>query len=169
MLVKRATLLIACLLLTGFWQASYAAEDTLATVVEARSEEDKARNGARHPVETLKFFQVEPGMTVAEGLPGGGWYTRILADYLGADGTLYGVNYADRQWPMFSFAKPDWIAGRIAATSKFPEQVAEYKDNGITARGFTFETVPAEVEGLLLSTLFQSFPFLRYTSPFLSV
>ena len=58
----------------------------------------------RHPSQTLAFFRVEPGMTVAEGLPGGGWYTRILASYLGGDGTLYGVNYPDRLYPMFGFA-----------------------------------------------------------------
>ena len=53
---------------------------------------------ARHPYETLVFFQVEPGMTVAEALPGGGWYTNLLANYLGGDGTLYGINYPDRMW-----------------------------------------------------------------------
>lgn len=86
-------------------------------------------------------------MTVAEGLPGGGWYTRILANYLGANGALYGVNYADRVWPMLDVATPDWVAARIAATSEFPAQVAIYTDNGIKARGFTFETVPADVKG----------------------
>ena len=105
------------------------------------------RDSDRHPVETLEFFQLEPGMTVVEGLPGGGWYTRILANYLGADGVLYGVNYADRMWPMIGYGKEEWVAQRIAATANFPVEVASYTDNGITAQGFTFESVPPEVEG----------------------
>jgi predicted methyltransferase len=44
-----------------------------------RSESNKARNQYRHPVETLKFFGIEDGMTVMEIWPGGGWYTEILA------------------------------------------------------------------------------------------
>ena len=121
--------------------------EALSQVIDARSDEDRARDEARHPAQTLDFFNVEPGMTVAEALPGGGWYTRILAPYLGADGAIYGVNYADRMWPMFSFATEEWIASRMAATEGFPERVAEFTDNGIRARGFTFESVPPKVIG----------------------
>jgi predicted methyltransferase len=149
MLSLRSCLLAASLIFTGFTQAAGAGDDsdTLAGLIASRSAEDRARDSARHPIQTLEFFQVKPGMTVAEGLPGGGWYTRILANYLGGDGALYGVNYPDRLWPMLSFATPEWIAGRIAATEKFPAEVATFTDNGISARGFTFETVPPEVEG----------------------
>ncbi len=115
--------------------------------IATRSEEDRSRDSARHPVETLNFFRVEPGMTVAEGLPGSGWYTRILAPYLGGKGKLFGVNYADRMWPMFSWVTEEVAAQRIALTAKFPAQVASYTDNGIEARGFTFESVPKDVKG----------------------
>ena len=149
MSILRTCLLAAGLALTTAIPAAHAETDdaALTAVVAARSAEDKARDNHRHPVETLTFFQVKPGMTVVEGLPGGGWYTRILANYLGSDGTLYGVNYPYRLWPMLSYATPEWIAARIAATANFPEEVAGYTDNGITAKGFTFETVPPEVEG----------------------
>lgn len=123
------------------------ANPALQAVIESRSAEDRARDGARHPLETLTFFQVEPGMTVAEGLPGGGWYTRILANYLGGDGTLYGVNYVDRMWPMFSWAKEDWIKENIAKHKQFDNKVAGFTDNGIKAQGITFNTVPAEAAG----------------------
>lgn len=119
----------------------------LATVIEARSEEDRTRDGARHPLETLTFFQVEPGMTVAEGLPGGGWYTRILANYLGGDGAIYGVNYVDRMWPMFSFATEEWIQSRIKSNSEFDNKVAGFTDNNIKAAGITFNTVPEAAVG----------------------
>jgi predicted methyltransferase len=123
------------------------ADPALLKVIEARSEADRARDAARHPAETLTFFQMRPGMTVAEALPGGGWYTRILANYLGGDATLYGINYVDRMWPMFSSATEEWIAKRLASTKAFAEDVAGYTDNGITARGFTFNTVPEMAVG----------------------
>jgi len=142
-------LFAVCLALVGL-PVAYAdegADPALAAVIAARSEEDRARDIYRHPAETLAFFQVKPGMTVAEGLPGGGWYTRILANYLGADGTLYGVNYPDRLWPLLRPSSPDWVAERIAATDSFTADVASFTDNGIAARGFTFETVPPELNG----------------------
>ncbi|MEP1594850.1 MAG: methyltransferase, partial [Halieaceae bacterium] len=119
----------------------------LTQAIESRSAAEQVRDSARHPAQTLEFFRVEPGMTVAEGLPGGGWYTRILANYLGEDGTLYGVNYAQRMWPMFSFATEEFIKKQKQATAKFDNTVRDFTDNGIKARGFTFSTVPSEISG----------------------
>jgi predicted methyltransferase len=53
-----------------------------------RSDAHKARDVYRHPMETLQFFGIQPGMTVIELSPGGGWYTEILAPYLAAHGQL---------------------------------------------------------------------------------
>jgi predicted methyltransferase len=51
---------------------------------------DRARDIWRHPVETLKFWGLERGMTAVEFWPGSGWYTDILAPFLaGAGGKLY--------------------------------------------------------------------------------
>lgn len=57
-----------------------------AAMGEWRSDEDKARNDARNPVETLTFFGIEPDDTVVELWPGGGWYSNVLAPYLAAGG-----------------------------------------------------------------------------------
>ena len=105
----RLSLLAACILCSSLLQMAHAAADSdgLDQAIASRSDEDRARDSARHPAQTLEFFQLQPGMTVAEGLPGSGWYTRILVDYLGGNSALYGVNYADRMWPMFSFATPE--------------------------------------------------------------
>jgi predicted methyltransferase len=46
-----------------------------------RSAEDKARDAYRHPVESLTFWGLAPGMTVLEIQPGGGWWTEILAPH----------------------------------------------------------------------------------------
>ncbi|MFT6955792.1 MAG: putative methyltransferase [Halieaceae bacterium] len=120
---------------------------SLTQIIADRSEEDKSRDAARHPRQTLEFFQLEPGLTVAEALPGGGWYTKIIASYLSADGAIYGVNYADRMWPMFSFATKEFIDERIASARKFGSLVKELTDNGVEARGFTFSAVPSELSG----------------------
>jgi len=47
-----------------------------------RSAEDRARDADRHPMETLRFFGLQPRMTVVDFWPGSGWYTEILAPYL---------------------------------------------------------------------------------------
>lgn len=51
--------------------------------------QDKARDPARHPMETLRFFGLQPAMTVVDFWPGSGWYTEILAPYLAAGGGHY--------------------------------------------------------------------------------
>ena len=55
---------------------------------EHRSPKNKARDNQRHPKETLMFFGIKPGMKVLEILPGGGWYTEILAPALQDQGQL---------------------------------------------------------------------------------
>ncbi|MDR3506585.1 MAG: methyltransferase domain-containing protein [Caulobacteraceae bacterium] len=58
-----------------------------------RAPADRARDRWRHPVDSLTFWGLKPGMTVAEFWPGAGWYTDILAPYLAqTGGTLYAVN-----------------------------------------------------------------------------
>jgi predicted methyltransferase len=47
-----------------------------------RTPANVARDGYRHPRETLAFFGVQTGDTVVEITPGGGWYSEILAPYL---------------------------------------------------------------------------------------
>ncbi|MCL1039307.1 methyltransferase [Shewanella corallii] len=144
----------AMLLALGSTSVVASPAPTLEQVVESRSDKAKARDEYRHPVETLEFFQVKPGMVVAEALPGGGWYTEILADYLGEDGTLYGVNYADDMWARFGFFSPERIKERVASTSKFPELVAGFSKDGPEAEGFTFASVPASAEGTADRVLF---------------
>jgi predicted methyltransferase len=51
-----------------------------------RTPADKARDAWRHPVESLRFWGLKPGMTVVEFWPGAGWYTDILAPYLASTG-----------------------------------------------------------------------------------
>ncbi len=56
---------------------------------DTRTSANLARDRFRHPFETLDFFGVEPGDTVVEIWPGGGWYTEILAPYVMQGGGTY--------------------------------------------------------------------------------
>lgn len=69
-------------------------ETTAASALDAvlagswRDPANVARDGYRHPKETLSFFGLSPTQTVIEITPGGGWYSEILAPYL-RDGGQY--------------------------------------------------------------------------------
>ena len=64
--------------------AQQAVSPALAAVLaDPRREADRARDQHRHPGETLAFFRIEPGMSVVDYVPSDGWYTRIIAPYLG--------------------------------------------------------------------------------------
>ena len=62
-----------------------------AALADARRADDRARDTFRNPAETLAFFGVEPGMTVVDYMPAGGWYTRVLVPYLGTSGRYIGL------------------------------------------------------------------------------
>ena len=98
---------------------------SLADILAGQPDEVQARYGARHPAETLDFFGIEPGMTVVEALPGGGWYSKILLAYLGPEGTLIGGHYPDDLWASFGFGE-EWTAKRVEGTANWPVQAAEW-------------------------------------------
>ena len=55
----------------------------------SRPEKDAERDRNRKPVETLAFFGLEHDMKVVELIPGGGWYTRLIAPVVAEDGEYY--------------------------------------------------------------------------------
>ena len=59
-----------------------------ALAAEVRTEAETARDANRKPLETLKFFGMTDDMSVLELVPGGGWYTKILAPVLAENGRL---------------------------------------------------------------------------------
>jgi predicted methyltransferase len=82
--------------LPGSGESEIAAELTKVVAGDHRSDDNKARDRYRHPVETLAWLGMQPDMTVVELSPGGGWYTEILAPYLREEGKLYRRNGAKR-------------------------------------------------------------------------
>ena len=62
--------------------ADAAASLDIAIKGDWRTPANVARDGYRHPAETLSFFGLKPDQTVVEITPGGGWYSEILAPLL---------------------------------------------------------------------------------------
>ena len=62
---------------------------TAALASDTRPQADRDRDDNRLPLETLKFFGLKDDMRVLELLPGGGWYTRVLAPVLAENGEFY--------------------------------------------------------------------------------
>lgn len=107
-----------------------------------RSEEEKARDKWRHPKETLQFFGVEPGMTVVEVWPGGGWYSKILAPYLKSGGGVYIAAHLD----------PAASERAAAAVERFRETFSDkaiYGDVRISALGAGEIAPPQSVDAVL--------------------
>jgi len=80
-----------------------------------RSEANKARDGYRHPKETLEFFGLRPEMTVVEIWPGGGWYTEVLAPVLRERGKLYVAQYGSKPPFPYQQREMDTLAGKMRA------------------------------------------------------
>ncbi len=67
-----------------------------AVAATARPAEDRARDTGRRPGDVLKFFGISAGQTVVDISSGGGYYTRMVADIVGADGKVIAQNNARR-------------------------------------------------------------------------
>ncbi len=56
---------------------------------DIRSDRETKRDRNRKPVDTLKFFGIQDDWKVLEIVPGGGWYTKLLAPALRDNGQFY--------------------------------------------------------------------------------
>lgn len=92
------------LLLTTAAQAQPKIPPAIAAAVadKARPAIDSYRDDRRKPGETVAFAGVAPGMTVAELIPGNGYYTRILSRAVGPKGRIYTVPFSE---PRASYSK----------------------------------------------------------------
>ncbi len=120
-------------------------ETNLRTIItHERRAEDQTRDKYRHPVETIGFFGIEPDDIVVEYVPGGGWYSKILAPYVAEKGKFIGLTFAPDPLPFDDEAKE-----RIRNfPTKFPNDVAGW--TGLLATKFaayTADKVPEDVNG----------------------
>ena len=127
----------------------------LQQVLDAQPEESQARYQWRHPAETLAFFGIEPGMTVVEVLPGGGWYSAILIPYLGSQGVLIGADYPLGLWPNFPFATDEFMAGRRSWPQDWPATAAQWRDgDGAEVLAMRIGGIPDDLNGSADAVLF---------------
>lgn len=133
-----------------------AVDDTrLAAALAAQPEEVQARYVYRHPKETLEFFGIEPGMTVVEALPGGGWYSKILIDYLGSDGHLIGADYALNMYPLFGFFDEKSLEAKKTWVQDWTEKANGWRaEDDAQVSAFAFGSMPADVQGQADAVLF---------------
>jgi predicted methyltransferase len=104
--MKRIALALSlCLVFAS--RTSAAPTDGAAEVVAApdRSDADRALDKGRFPAEMLAFFEIRPGMRVAELGAAGGYTTELLARSVGPTGRVYGQNskfildrFAEKPW-----------------------------------------------------------------------
>ncbi len=89
-------LTLLCLLAASVTVTTYAAadndfskvKDSLKKAMKSplRTEKEIMRDRNRMPIETLEFFGLRANMKVIELIPGGGWYTKLLAPVLAENG-----------------------------------------------------------------------------------
>ncbi|WP_339673673.1 methyltransferase domain-containing protein [Dasania marina] len=130
-------------------------EQKLKTVLAQQSDAVKARYTYRHPFETLVFFGIKPGMTVVEVLPYSGWYSKILAAYLGKEGHIIAADYPLPLWQHFSWADADYVQQRKQDTLEFANRITQWQPlNTPKASAYTFDTMPASLSNSVDAVLF---------------
>ncbi len=126
-----------------FSTLSYAGDSALDKALDAQPDEVKARYQYRNPKDTLEFFGVEPGMTVVEALPGGGWYSKILLPVLGKEGELIGADYAQTMWANFSFMTPERIEEKKTWVTSWTADAEKWRgDDSAKISAFQFNAMP---------------------------
>jgi predicted methyltransferase len=127
--LRTAAIVLLTLALAAPLKATAAADDALAAAVAspARGAKNVVRDRYRHPLEALRFFGLKPDETVVEILPGGGYWTEILAPYLKAHGHYVAAlapasdPHGGRAAFLGKFADPARF-GTITATTLAPGQ-----------------------------------------------
>ena len=94
-----------------------------------RSAGNVARDGFRHPIETLRFFGINDHSTVVEILPGsGGYYMEVLAPFLKARGRYVAANRDEAAPPQY-LADHQKLLARLKAEPALYEKVLVTKFN----------------------------------------
>jgi predicted methyltransferase len=139
-LVFAIALLAAVTLGTNSAKAEVIPADIAAAVADgARPAADKERDADRKPAEVLAFAGLKPGGQVAELLPGGGYFTRIMSKVVGSKGHVYALVPA--RSPDAPADMPDFAA-RVKAIAADPT----YANVSVVVEPFSQLGVPAPVD-----------------------
>ena len=115
---------------------------------DTRSAADKARDQYRHPAQALEFWGLQPGMTILEVQPGGGWWTEILAPYAHATGGKYYATAADLDNPELSEGARK---GRADFEARFNSKPEVYGTVGLVNFGPKSAPLPADTFDFVLT------------------
>lgn len=102
-----------------------------------RAEANRARDAARNPKETLEFFGFDPGQTIVEVFPGGGWYTEILAPAVRGHGKLIAAHFpADSASDYAQRVRGEYLAMLATRPEVYDQvEVIGYEPGGENALG----------------------------------
>lgn len=146
---------ITLLLLSFLFGQAFAKDTPLSAALDAQPENVKARYAYRHPQETLEFFGIQPGMTVVEALPGGGWYSKILLPFLGSEGKLIGTDYSVDMWSKFDSMSPEKLAAKKDWVATWTKEASQWRgDNDASIAAFQYGSLPADMRGTADAVLF---------------
>ena len=127
----------------------------LGAILAAQPDEMKARYKYRHPQEMLEFFGIEPGMTVVDTLPGGGWYTKILLPYLGEDGQVIGADYAVDVWLGIGYDSDEFLGKRKTWITDWTARAESWgDDDSAEVSAFVLGSLPESMHGSADAVLF---------------
>jgi predicted methyltransferase len=117
-------------------------EDKISAAIagDVRTEAEVARDSDRSPLETLSFVGLEDDMRVLELLPGGGWYTKILAPVLRDSGELY-VAIATNNVSQNLLTQRGFDKVRVSDTGVEPERSGPFGTNFIPPFDFDVDNV----------------------------
>lgn len=129
------------------------ASTRLEAVLGAQPDHMKARYKYRHPKETLAFFDVKPGMKVADFMPGREWYGGILMPYIGQHGSYVGVDLSMASWDDYKRFTDDpdaFMKGQESWVSRFRQQAETWrKPDDAKVNAFRVTSVPEDIAGQL--------------------
>ena len=109
---------------------------------DPRRDNDRIRDPFRHPAEVLQFCDVRPGMMVADYMPAGGFYTRILVPYLGKGGRYVGLTPDPA-----STGLEKYRAFFAALPGPSRKELADWKLPGAQAEITPIQDVPEALDG----------------------
>jgi predicted methyltransferase len=110
---------MAACVLGGLFAVTANAQDEQETRMRAtlaapeRAAENKARDDARKPIETIQFVGIETGDTVIDVAAGGGWFTEVLSAAVGPAGKVYAQNLRGNAERMTQLGNVEAVQGDL--------------------------------------------------------
>ncbi|CAH1205183.1 Class I SAM-dependent methyltransferase [Candidatus Nitrotoga sp. BS] len=121
----------------------------VAMAAQVRTDAEKERDSNRRPIDTLKFFGLRDNMKIVELIPGGGWYTKLLAPVVHDNGKYYAAFGTDNISKSV-ITEPGFKDVQIVATDS-----KMYKPKG--ARLYTLETTGLGVNNVDMVLTFRNY------------